>query len=253
MSSFVVGCCVVTSRLDRSRSREARASLHQTGHVRGQPTAVGCTGPLTAIAIRCAEGHGERDSDKEGPGHIGRPRLESRRNWRFLPSQTGSVEGAYGNGVAEAVFVILKCPRLNRRSFRSQAGARVVVCGFIKRLYIPTKRYASPRDLGYRIRSHSPCQKKTILHGNRRRKRGNFNLGDGAQHHREAKRNLFSVGPNQARQHPLDLNAIRPEDFCLIERIAGFKCDGVASLPDFLQRRFGFVDQGDHDVTVIEV
>lgn len=43
---------------------------------------------------------------------------------------TGSVGDAYDNAMAEAFFATLECALLDRRSFRSQAEARIAVFHF---------------------------------------------------------------------------------------------------------------------------
>ncbi len=59
---------------------------------------------------------------------------------------TGSVGDAYDNAMAEAFFATLECELLDRRSFRSQAEARIAVFHFIKGFYNPTRRHSA---LGY--------------------------------------------------------------------------------------------------------
>ena len=58
----------------------------------------------------------------------------------------GSVGDAYDNAMAEAFFATLECKRLDRRSFRSQAEARMAVFAFIEGFYNPTRRHSA---LGY--------------------------------------------------------------------------------------------------------
>jgi putative transposase len=53
---------------------------------------------------------------------------------------TGSVGGAYDNAMAEAFFATLECELLDRRSFRSQAEARMAVFHFIEGFYNHTRR-----------------------------------------------------------------------------------------------------------------
>ncbi|MFC2998257.1 IS3 family transposase [Falsiroseomonas tokyonensis] len=59
---------------------------------------------------------------------------------------TGSVGDAYDNAMAEAFFATLECELLDRRSFRSQAEARMAVFAFIEGFYNPTRRHSA---LGY--------------------------------------------------------------------------------------------------------
>jgi len=59
---------------------------------------------------------------------------------------TGSVGDAYDNAMAEAFFATLECELLDRRSFRSQAEARMAVFHFIEGFYNPTRRHSA---LGY--------------------------------------------------------------------------------------------------------
>jgi putative transposase len=48
--------------------------------------------------------------------------------------------------MAEAFFATLECELLDRRSFRSQAEARMAVFAFIEGFYNPTRRHPA---LGY--------------------------------------------------------------------------------------------------------
>jgi putative transposase len=59
---------------------------------------------------------------------------------------TGSAGDAYDNAMAEAFFATLECELLDRRSFRSQADARMAVFAFIEGFYNPTRRHSA---LGY--------------------------------------------------------------------------------------------------------
>ena len=59
---------------------------------------------------------------------------------------TGSVGDAYDNAMAEAFFATLECELLDRRSFRSQAEARMAVFAFIEGFYNPARRHSA---LGY--------------------------------------------------------------------------------------------------------
>jgi putative transposase len=59
---------------------------------------------------------------------------------------TGSVGDASDNAMADAFFATLECQLLDRRSFRSQAEARMAVFAFIEGFYNPTRRHFA---LGY--------------------------------------------------------------------------------------------------------
>ena len=59
---------------------------------------------------------------------------------------TGSVGDAYGNAMAGSFFATLECELLDRRTFRSQAEARMAVFAFIEGFYNPTRRHSA---LGY--------------------------------------------------------------------------------------------------------
>jgi putative transposase len=59
---------------------------------------------------------------------------------------TGSVGDANDNAMAEAFFATLECELLDRRSFPSQAEARMPVFHFIEGFYNPTRRHSA---LGY--------------------------------------------------------------------------------------------------------
>ena len=59
---------------------------------------------------------------------------------------TSSVGDAYDNAMAEAFFATLECELLDRRSFHSQAEARMAVFAFIEGFYNPTRRHSA---LGY--------------------------------------------------------------------------------------------------------
>ena len=72
-----------------------------------------------------------------------------RGNEAGVRPSTGSVGDAYDNAMAEAFCAILECELLDRRSFRSQAEARMAVFAFIEGFYNPTRRrsargYLSP-------------------------------------------------------------------------------------------------------------
>ena len=72
-------------------------------------------------------------------------RVERWRGDGVRPS-TGSVGDAYDNAMAEAFFATLECELLDRRSFPSQAEARMPVFHFIEGFYNPTRRHSA---LGY--------------------------------------------------------------------------------------------------------
>ncbi len=59
----------------------------------------------------------------------------------------GSVGDAYDNALCESFFATLECELLDRRSFRSQAQARLEVFGYIEGWYNPSRRHSA---LGYR-------------------------------------------------------------------------------------------------------
>jgi putative transposase len=63
-----------------------------------------------------------------------------------MPSM-GSVGDAYDNAMAESFFASLECELLNRRRFKSQAEAKMVVFEWIEGWYNPHRRHSS---LGYR-------------------------------------------------------------------------------------------------------
>ena len=58
----------------------------------------------------------------------------------------GSVGDAYDNAMAESFFATLECELLDRRTFKTQAEARMVVFEFIEGFYNPCRRHSS---LGY--------------------------------------------------------------------------------------------------------
>lgn len=58
----------------------------------------------------------------------------------------GSVGDAYDNALRESFFATLECELLDRRSFRSQAEARMAVFEFIEGWYNPLRRHSA---LGY--------------------------------------------------------------------------------------------------------
>jgi putative transposase len=63
-----------------------------------------------------------------------------------MPS-VGSVGDAYDNAMAESFFATLECELLNRRSFQTQAEAKLAVFEYIEGFYNPRRRHSS---LGYR-------------------------------------------------------------------------------------------------------
>jgi putative transposase len=58
----------------------------------------------------------------------------------------GSVGDAYDNAMAESFFATLECELLDRRTFKTQAEARMAVFEFIEGFYNPRRRHSS---LGY--------------------------------------------------------------------------------------------------------
>jgi putative transposase len=63
-----------------------------------------------------------------------------------VPS-VGSVGDAYDNAMAESFFASLECELLDRRSFRTQAEAKLAVFEYIEGFYNSRRRHSS---LGYR-------------------------------------------------------------------------------------------------------
>jgi len=63
-----------------------------------------------------------------------------------MPS-VGSVGDAYDNAMAESFFATLECELLNRRSFQTQAQAKLAVFEYIEGFYNTRRRHSS---LGYR-------------------------------------------------------------------------------------------------------
>ena len=59
---------------------------------------------------------------------------------------TGSVGDCYDNAMAESFFATLECELIDRRSFRTQAEARIALFEFIEGWYNPHRRHS---DLGY--------------------------------------------------------------------------------------------------------
>ena len=67
-----------------------------------------------------------------------------------LPS-TGSAGDCFDNAMAESFFATLECELINRRSFRTQAEARMALFEFVESWYNPRRRhsalgYLSPND-----------------------------------------------------------------------------------------------------------
>jgi putative transposase len=54
----------------------------------------------------------------------------------------GSVGDAYDNAMAESFFATLECELLDRRRFKTQAEARMVVFAFIEGFYNPKRRHS---------------------------------------------------------------------------------------------------------------
>ena len=72
------------------------------------------------------------------------------REMGVLPS-TGSAGDCFDNAMAESFFATLECEFLDRRSFRTQAEARMAIFEFIEGWYNPRRRhsalgYLSPND-----------------------------------------------------------------------------------------------------------
>ena len=68
----------------------------------------------------------------------------------MLPS-TGSAGDCFDNAMAESFFATLECELIDRRSFRTQAQARMAIFQFIEGWYNPRRRhsalgYLSPND-----------------------------------------------------------------------------------------------------------
>ena len=66
-------------------------------------------------------------------------------------SSTGSAGDCYDNAMAESFFATLECELIDRRSFRTQAEARMAIFQFIEGWYNPRRRhsalgYLSPND-----------------------------------------------------------------------------------------------------------
>jgi putative transposase len=57
---------------------------------------------------------------------------------------TGSVGDAHDDAMAKAFFATPECELPDRRSFRSQAKARMAVFAFIEGFYNPTRRHSAP-------------------------------------------------------------------------------------------------------------
>ena len=72
------------------------------------------------------------------------------REMGVLPS-TGSAGDCFDNAMAESFFATLECELIDRRSFRTQAEARMAIFEFIEGWYNPRRRhsalgYLSPND-----------------------------------------------------------------------------------------------------------
>ena len=72
------------------------------------------------------------------------------REMGVLPS-TGSAGDGFDNAMGESFFATLECELINRRSFRTQAEARMAIFQFIEGWYNPRRRhsalgYLSPND-----------------------------------------------------------------------------------------------------------
>ena len=67
------------------------------------------------------------------------------REMGVLPS-TGSAGDGYDNAMAESLFATLECELIDRRSFRTQAEARMAVFQFVEGWYNPRRRLSA---LGY--------------------------------------------------------------------------------------------------------
>ncbi len=73
-----------------------------------------------------------------------------------MPS-VGSVGDAYDNAMAESFFATLECELLDRRSFQTQAEAKLAVFEFIEGFYNTRRRHSSlgyPRESRASRRSH---------------------------------------------------------------------------------------------------
>jgi putative transposase len=68
------------------------------------------------------------------------------REMGVVPS-VGSVGDAYDNAMAESFFATLECELLDRRSFRTQAEAKLAAFEYLEGFYNPRRRHSS---LGYR-------------------------------------------------------------------------------------------------------
>ena len=67
------------------------------------------------------------------------------REMGVLPS-TGSAGDCYDNAMAESFFATLECELIDRRSFRTQAEARMAIFEFVESWYNPRRRHSA---LGY--------------------------------------------------------------------------------------------------------
>lgn len=55
----------------------------------------------------------------------------------------GTVGDAYDNTMAESFFATLECERIDRRTYRSQAEARLDLFQYIEGWYNPTRRHSA--------------------------------------------------------------------------------------------------------------
>lgn len=55
----------------------------------------------------------------------------------------GAVGSAYDNAMAESFFATLECELIDRRSFRTQAEARMAIFRYIEGCYNPHRRHSS--------------------------------------------------------------------------------------------------------------
>ena len=82
------------------------------------------------------------------------------REMGVLPS-TGSAGDCFDNAMAESFFATLECELLDRRSFRTQAQARMAIFQFIEGWYNPRRRhsalgYLSPNDFERAVAKKTP-------------------------------------------------------------------------------------------------
>ena len=91
----------------------------------------------------------------------------------------GSVGDSYDNAMAESFFATLECELLDRRTFKTQAEARIAVFEFIEGFYNPRRRHSS---LGYL----SPIDYE---------RRHDQRAADSSAHHRSAVLGAVKVTP----------------------------------------------------------